>query len=347
LPNEATVVRLIFIVRRLGFGLIQLLTLAPIVFFLIRLLPADPVSRLVGLNPTPDAYQAARHALGLDQPLLVQLGNYIGVLGAPGLLQGNLGVSWSTGEPVLADIGRTLPVTIELITLSFLCAFIVSFPIGMLCATRPESLADRATFMFGLFAGSQPEFWWGVLFIYVFFYVLNVAPPPLGRLNPLLHPPAVVTGFITVDSILAWNGHALLDGLHHLMLPVATKVFVLSGPIIKMVRQNMLRVLGSDFMLYAESCGLSRGILARYALRNALPAALTLIGVLYGYVLGGAVLIETIFSLDGIGQYAVNAVLNLDYPSIQGVVLVITAVSLLVYLMLDVAQAAIDPRVAD
>ena len=339
--------RLSFIARRLGFGFLQLLALAPVVFFLIRLLPADPVSRLVGLNSTPEAYQAAKHALGLDQPMPVQLGNYLGLLGKPGLLQGDFGTSWSTGEPVLTDIRRTLPVTIELITLSFLCAFLVSFPIGMLCATRPEGLADRATFLFGLFAGSQPEFWWGVLFIYVFFYVLNVAPPPLGRLDPLLVPPATVTGFITVDSILAWNGGALLDGLHHLMLPVATKVFVLSGPIIKMVRQNMLRVLGADFMLYAESCGLPRRVLARYALRNALPPALTLIGVLYGYVLGGAVLIETIFSLDGIGQYAVNAVLNLDYPAIQGVVLVITAVSLLVYLALDVLQAAIDPRVAD
>jgi ABC-type dipeptide/oligopeptide/nickel transport system permease component len=339
--------RLSFIARRLGFGLIQLLALVLVVFFVIRLLPADPVARLVGLNPTPAAYQAARHALGLDQPIMVQLGNYLGLLGKPGLLQGNLGVSWSTGDPVLSDIHRTLPVTIELITLSFFCAFLVSFPIGMLCATRPEGVADRATFIFGLFAGSQPEFWWGVLFIYIFFCVLNVAPPPLGRLDPLLLPPPTVTGFITVDSLLSCNMATLLDGLHHLMLPVATKVFVLSGPIIKMVRQNMLRVLGSDFMLYAESCGLPRSVLARYALRNALPPALTLIGVLYGYVLGGAVLIETVFSLNGIGQYAVNAVLNLDYPAIQGVVLVITAVSLLVYLVLDMLQAAIDPRAAD
>jgi len=156
----------------------------------------------------------------------------------------------------------------------------------------------------------------------------NVAPPPLGRLDPLGSPPAVVTGFITIDSLLAWNFVALADGLHHLMLPVATKVFVLSGPMIKMIRQNMVRALGSDYILYAESCGLPPRMIARYALRNSLAPALTLIGVLYGYVLGGAVLIETIFSLGGIGQYSVGAVLNFDYPAIQGVVLVITAVSL-------------------
>jgi len=185
-----------------------------------------------------------------------------------------------------------------------------------------------------------------VLFIYIFFYLLNVAPPPLGRLDPLGSPPAVVTGFITIDSLLAWNFVALADGLHHLMLPVATKVFVLSGPMIKMIRQNMVRALGSDYILYAESCGLPPRMIARYALRNSLAPALTLIGVLYGYVLGGAVLIETIFSLGGIGQYSVGAVLNFDYPAIQGVVLVITAVSLVVYLALDIAQVLLDPRVA-
>jgi ABC-type dipeptide/oligopeptide/nickel transport system permease component len=130
------------------------------------------------------------------------------------------------------------------------------------------------------------------------------------------------------------------------MLPVGTKVFVLSGPMIKMIRQNMIRTLGSDYILYAESCGLPPRLIARYALRNALAPALTLVGVLYGYVLGGAVLIETIFSLGGIGQYSVNAVLNFDYPAIQAVVLVITAVSLCVYLALDIAQVMLDPRVA-
>jgi ABC-type dipeptide/oligopeptide/nickel transport system permease component len=115
---------------------------------------------------------------------------------------------------------------------------------------------------------------------------------------------------------------------------------------IKMIRQNMVRVLGADYIVYAQSCGLPPATIARYALRNALAPALTLIGVLYGYVLGGAVLIETIFSLGGIGQYAVTSVLNFDYPAIEAVVLVITAVSLVVYLALDITQAMLDPRIA-
>jgi hypothetical protein len=335
-----------FIFRRLLIGLLQLIGLVLAVFFLIRLMPADPAARLVGMNASPEALAAARHQLGLDRPILTQLLDYLGLLSGPGLLQGNLGRSWSSGALVLTEIRQTLPITVELITLAFLGAFLVAFPVGMLCATRPGGIADKGTFVFTLFAGSQPEFWWGVLFIYIFFYLLELAPPPLGRLNPLGTPPPAVTGFITVDSLLAGDFATLGDGLYHLALPVATKVFVLCGPMIKMIRQNMVRALGSDYILYAESCGLPPATIARYALRNALAPALTLIGVLYGYVLGGAVLIETIFSLGGIGQYAVNAVLTFDYPAIQGVVLIITAVSLGVYLLLDIAQVILDPRVA-
>ena len=131
--------------------------------------------------------------------------DYIGLSGSGGLLQGDLGTAWTSGAPVLTEIRQSLPITVELITLSFLVAFLVAFPIGTLCATRPGGLGDRATFVFSLFAGSQPEFWWGVLFVYVFFYQLGIVPPPLGRLDPLSTPPPVVTGFITVDSLLAWD----------------------------------------------------------------------------------------------------------------------------------------------
>lgn len=334
-----------FIARRLATSLVQLLGLALVVFFAIRMLPADPVARLVGQNASPEAYASSKHALGLDRPVLVQLGDYLGVIpGAHGLLEGDLGRSWVSGDPVASDIGRTLPVTIELITISFVLAFFISVPLGMLCALRPGGIADRLTFSYSLFAGSQPEFWWGLLFIFVFFAVLGWAPPPLGRLDPMLSPPHAVTGFITVDSLLAGNMITLRDGVHHLMLPVLTKVFVLSGPIVKMVRQNMVRVLGSDYVLYAQASGLSPSRIATIALKNALVPALTLLGVLYGYILGGAVLIETVFSLGGIGQYAVRSVLAFDYPAIQAVVLVIAAISLFVYLALDVVHAMLDPR---
>lgn len=330
-----------FVGRRLAVAVLQLAGLVLVVFFTIRMLPADPVARLVGMNATREAYLSSQQALGLDRPVLEQLASYFG-----GVARLDFGRSWVSGAPVMQEIRAVLPITLELITISFVLAFLVALPLGMLCALKPGGVADKATFGYSLFAGSQPEFWWGLLFIYVFFAHLGWAPPPLGRLDPLSTPPPAVTGFITVDTLLNGDLAAFGDGLHHLMLPVLTKVFVLSGPIIKMVRQNMVRVLAGDFVLYARASGLPPRKIAAYALKNALAPALTLLGVLYGYILGSAVLIETVFSLGGIGQYAVRAVLSFDYPAIQAVVLVIAAISLLVYLLLDVVHHWIDPRLA-
>ena len=331
-----------FIGKRLALAALQLIGLALVVFFAIRALPADPVARLVGLNASPEAYRASQHALGLDRPVLAQLGTWL-----QGVARGDMGRSWVSGVPVMTEIRAVLPITIELITFAFVLAFLISVPLGMLCAVRPGGPADTATFTYSLFAGSQPEFWWGLLFIYIFFAKLGWAPPPLGRLDPMGTPPPGVTGFITIDSILAGNWGTLKDGLHHLALPVLTKVFVLSGPIIKMVRQNMVRVLASDYVLHARASGLPPWRVAGYALKNGLAPALTLLGILYGYILGSAVMIETVFSLGGIGQYAVRAVLAFDYPAIQAVVLVIAAISLFVYLALDLLHAWLDPRLAE
>ena len=332
---------MIFIARRLVVSVGQLIGLALVVFFAIRALPADPVARLVGMNASAEAYESSKRSLGLDRPVLEQLGSYL-----EGMARGDLGRSWVSGAPVLEEIRGVLPITLELITYAFVIAFLIAVPLGMMCAVRPGGAADTATFTFSLFAGSQPEFWWGLLFIYVFFAVLGWAPPPLGRLDPSLMPPPRVTGFITIDSVLAGNWATLRDGVHHLALPVATKVFVLSGPIIKMVRGNMVRVLGSDYVLHARASGLAPWTVAGMALKNGLAPALTLLGILYGYILGSAVLIETVFSLGGIGQYAVRSVLAFDYPAIQAVVLVIAAISLFVYLALDLLHLWLDPRLA-
>jgi ABC-type dipeptide/oligopeptide/nickel transport system permease component len=337
-----------YITRRVLIGIVQLLGLTIAVFFIIRLLPADPVSRLVGMNASAEAYAQAQAQLGLDRPVLEQLALYLGLMPGtqPGLLQGSLGVSWVTNSQITSEIAAYLPVTLELITLAFLAAFVVAVPVGMLSALNPGGRADKGVFVYSLFAGSQPEFWWGLLFVYVFFFQLGVAPAPLGRLSPMTSPPDMVTGFILIDTLIAGQPAKFIEALHHLMMPVFTLAFILSGPIIKMVRQNMVRALQSDFVLYANCVGLPRKRVARYALRAAMAPSMTLIGILYGFMLSGAVLVESVFSLGGIGQYAIRSVLAFDYPAIQGVVLVITAISLIVYLALDLIHAAIDPRIA-
>ena len=338
-----------FMARRVGTGLVQLLVLVTAVFFLIRLLPADPVARFVGMNASPEAYASAKAHLGLDRPLPVQLASYLGLWPRAfghGLLEGDLGTSWVTDTPVVTEIATYLPITLELITFSFLAAFVVALPLGIFGALRPGGVADRVTFAYGLFAGSQPEFWWGLLFVYVFFFMLGWAPAPLGMISPLIDPPPARTGLMTIDSLLAGRWDALADVLTHLALPVLTLAFVLSGPIVKMVRQNMARALQSEFVLYARGAGLPPGKIAAYALRVAFAPSMTLIGILYGYMLGGAVLVESVFSLGGLGQYAVRSILAFDYPAIQGIVLIITGLSLGIYLLLDLLHALIDPRVA-
>ncbi len=263
----------------------------------------------------------------------------------PGPASGQSRPVLGLGHAVAQEIATYLPVTIELITISFAVALLVAVPLGMLGALNPGGKADKVVFVYSLFAGSQPEFWWGLLFVYVFFFQLGVAPAPLGSFSPMTTPPDPVTGFVLVDSILAGSPALVVEALHQLMLPVATLVFVLSGPIIKMVRQNMVRALQSDFVLYGNCIGLPRQRIARYALRAAMAPSITLIGILYGFMLSGAVLVENVFALSGIGQYAVRSVLAFDYPAIQAVVLVVTAISLVVYLVLDIIHAAVDPRI--
>lgn len=336
-----------FILRRLGIAAVQLVFISVAVFFLMRLLPVDPVAHLIGPNASQSTYAHTRAALHLDRPVLDQLLIYLGLSDpSSGLLQGNLGNSWDSGELILDDLRRVVPITVELITYSFIVACVIAVPLGLIAALQVNGRVDRIVFGYGLFAGSQPDFWWGLTFIFFFYFLWHLAPAPLGRLSLTASPPTQITGMYTIDALLSGNLQVFADAATHLVLPVLTMAFVLSGPILKTVRQSTIRVLESDFVLYARGCGVSQLILARYVLRNSFAPALTFVGILYGYMLAGAVMIEQVFSLGGLGQYALRSVLDLDFPAIQAVVLVITAGSLLTYLVVDLLQAALDPRVA-
>ncbi len=335
-----------FILRRLVIFVLQLAGITASVFVVIRLLPADPVAQLVGMNASREAYEQSKHALGLDRPMWQQFLGFVGLDGAHnGLLQGNLGTSWVTSAPVGREILDSLPVTLEIVTIALFLAFAVALPLGLASARKPGGIADRASLVWGLFAGAQPDYWWGLLFVFVFFYLLNIAPPPMGRFDPLMTAPPTITGFITVDSLLAGDLGAFWIAVQYLALPILTLAFVVSGAIIKMVRTNTMRALQSDYMLYARASGLPERMVARYALRAALTPAVTLVGIFYGVLLSSAVTVEIVFSLNGIGQYAVRSVLAFDYPAIQGTVLVVAMVSLLIYLLLDIAHAYLDPRI--
>lgn len=329
-----------YVLRRIGIGLVQVAAITLAVFFVIRWLPADPVARLVGFNASDEVYRQAQASLGLDRPVLTQLADFVS-----GVVRGDLGDSWVSGSPVLSEVLRAFPVTFQLITLAFAVGLLVALPLGLATARRPGGRLDRGVFGYGLFAGAQPEFWWGLMFVFVFYVTLGWAPAPLGQLGPTTDPPAAITGAVLLDSLLTARWDAFVDALWHLVLPVLTLALIVSAPLIKMTRQSAARVLGSEFVLYARASGLPPREVSRSILRAALPPVVTLAGILFGFMLGGAVLVESVFSLDGLGQYAVRAVLNLDYPAIQATVLVITVASLAVYLALDLILAALDPRV--
>lgn len=329
-----------YVGQRLLVTIPQVVVITVLVWFLIRLLPADPVSRLVGLFASDEAYAQAQRTLGLDRPLLEQFTSFV-----TGLVRGDLGISWVSNDPVTAEIARHFPITLQLIVLSFGIALLVGIPLGLAAAIKPGGLFDRGVFVYGMFAGAQPEFWWGLMFAFLFAYQFEVFPPPIGLSRSALAGLQTITGFTMLDALLTGNLRAFWAVFSYYLLPGLTLGFVLTGPVVKMVRQNVTRVQQSGFVLYAQGCGLRRRTIVAYALRNALAPVITLVGILFGFMLGGAVLIETVFSLNGLGQYAVQRTLALDYPAIQAVVLVMTAFSLLVYLVMDILYAVVDPRI--
>lgn len=328
-----------YITRRVLLAVLQVFIAAVGTFFLLHVVPASPVANIVGLNATPSAIRQAMHSLGLNRSIWAQLGSYLS-----GLVHGNFGNSWITGQSVRSEILEKLPVTLQFVVPAFFFAILIGVSVGLLVATRPGGAADRAVTGYSLFAGSQPDFWWGLMFLFLFFFVFRIFPAPLGIVSPAVTTPPPVTNFILIDSLLAGDYSAFFSALAHLALPVITLTFVLSGPIIKMTKQSAEAVFDSEYILYAKASGMPDRTVRRRMLSVAITPVLALTGILFGFMLGGAVLIETVFSLDGIGRFALSSTIGLDFPAIQGTVVVLTVLALAVYVVIDVLHALLDPR---
>ena len=330
------------VARRLAVGFIQWVAIISGVFLLLRILPANPGKQQLGvLNPSPAAIAATNAKFGLNRPLPEQLGSYLNQLA-----HGNLGTSWSDQSSILADLKATVPVTLQLIVLAFAVTLLVCVPLGLAAASHPGSRLDTTVRTYSLFAGSQPAIWWGLMFIYVFWYTARWAPSPSGLLTITATPPPVVTHFILVDALLAGQWATFGQVSAHLVLPVLALAFTtIFGPVIKMVREGALAVSNSEFMLYARATGASRRRMRSYLLRNSLAPVVTLVGLYFAAALGGSVIIETIFTLPGVGAFTLDRDRILDYPAVEGAVLVLVAFSLLVFIAMDVVNAILDPRV--
>jgi ABC-type dipeptide/oligopeptide/nickel transport system permease component len=329
-----------YVLRRLLLLIPQVLGVTTLVFILVRLLPGDPAYLIAGSLATQDVINSVREQLGLNRPIWEQYLIYVG-----NVLRGDFGRSWLTSSQVSQDILQRFPATLELITLALILAFCIALPLGMMTALKPGGIADRIASVYGMLAGAMPDFWWALVLVFVLFGKLQVVPAPIGRIDIAISPPPQVTGLYTIDSILAANWEALQSSLAHLALPAFTLAFVYAGPILKMTRATMSQVLLSNFIMYARASGLPSSTVTRYALRNALLPVITMTGITYGYLIGGAVLIEQIFAWGGLGQYAVQAITSSDYLAVSGVVLATTIFSLLIYLTVDLLYLAVDPRI--
>ena len=331
-----------FIGKRLVYLVVMLFGVAPRVFILTKMIPGDPtVANLSqrALND-PEIVAAYRAKYGLDQPLPVQY-----ILYMKNLLQFDLGTSMRTNKPVLSELARSYPATIELALFAIVIAAILGVLFGIISAIRRNSILDQTVRAISVTGVSIPSFWFALLVLYFFYYKLKLLPGP-GRLSNAFTAPATVTGMYVIDSLLEGNIPKALDAVSHLILPGTVLAAFTMGLITRTARSNLLDVMSTDYIRTAKAKGLSRpGLIIRHALGNALIPVLTVIGLGLGNLLGGMVLVETIFNWPGVGQFAYESVLSVDFPSIIGVALLIALNYMVINTVVDILYGIIDPRV--
>ena len=329
------------IALRLASVLPSLAGVIVVTFLLTRALPGVPAAFFAGPSASPQAIQEIRLKLGLDRSLPSQFGLYL-----LDLRHGNLGTSLTTGQSVLQDLRLRLPASLELTLCGLLFAISVALPLGIWAATRPDSWIDHTSRVLTTVGVSLPTFFTGLILVYVFYFLLGWAPPPLGRLDVFAFPPPPVTGFYLLDSLISRDAALFLLCLRQLLLPAVTLGVFAMAPIARMTRAAMLGVLSSEFIKTARASGLAPGtILYTYALRNALLPVVTTLGMVFSFLLGASVLVEKVFAWPGMGSYALEALIASDYAPVQGFVLTMAVLYVGLNLVIDILYGLIDPRV--
>jgi peptide/nickel transport system permease protein len=331
---------LMMILKRMMMAVPSLIGVVIVTFLLTRALPGDPAAYFAGPAATTEAIQQVRVKLGLDKPLYIQFVRYV-----DDLAHGDLGNSLTTGQPVGQEIKTRLPASAELTLLGLIVSVVIAIPLGILAATRPNSLIDHACRVIATAGVSLPVFFTGLILIYVFYYHLGWAPPPLGRLDIFYSPPPQVTGFYLIDSLIAGDGEVFVAALKQLILPALTLAIFSLAPIARMTRASMLAVLSSDFVRTARASGLAPfTVVITYAFRNAMLPVITTLGMVFSFLLGANVLVEKVFAWPGIGSFAVEALIASDFAPLQGFVLTMAVMYVALNLLIDILYGVIDPR---
>jgi len=330
---------LTLIVRRLGLLVLVLFGLSILLFAWVRALPGDPARALLGQKATPAGIAEVTARYGFDKPVWQQYLTYLGRL-----VRGDFGASINTGQPVLSTFAERFPATIELSVAALLLAVVVGVPLGYLAARRRGGLLDNLAVGGSLLGIVVPVFFLAVLLKYVLSIWLGWFPTS-GRQDARIDA-THVTGFYVLDGLLTREWDASWDALKHLVLPALALGSIPLAIIVRITRASVLEVLSEDHVRTARAKGLARSVISRrHILRNALLPVSTTLGLQAGALLSGAVLTETVFSINGIGSYLFDAVNQLDYPVLQGFILFIALVYALVNLVVDVSYGLIDPRV--
>lgn len=329
------------VMRRILAMVPALLGVIVCIFLLTRVLPGDPARTLAGEQADPATVEKIRAEMGLDQPVFGQFFSYLRDLAG-----GDLGFAWHTGQPVLTDFASRLPATVELALVAVVISLLVGVPMGVISATRRDRPIDHASRVFSLIGSSMPLFWLALMVIFVFYNKLGWEPAPLGRLAQGVNPPTTITGLFVVDSLLTGDFVALKSALSHVIWPALCLATGSTAIIARMTRSEMLEVINQDYVRTARSKGLPPAkVILKHALKNAAPVIVTVVGLQFGQLLGGAVITETVFSWPGIGSYVVQSVLATDYAPVQAFTLLAAVIYLTVNLCVDLVNARLDPRI--
>lgn len=318
-----------------------MLGVALIVFLFMRLTPGDPIDLMMGNagNVTQEEIDALRSQYNLDKPIHIQLKEYI-----IDLLHGDLGDSIKKKKPVSELIAETLPATIELALAATLFAILIGVPIGVFSAVRQNSLLDRASMGISFFGISMPPFWLGIVLIMIFSVKLGWTPVK-GRLDLGVEIESI-TGLHVIDSLLTFNWDGLKSAVSHLLLPAITLGSSMAAILARVTRSSMLEALRSDYVTLARAKGLAEWkVIVKHALRNALIPTVTVTGLEIGVLLGGNMIVETVFGWPGLGRLAVEGIFNRDYPLVQGVVMFYAFTFVIANLIVDILYTVLNPKV--
>jgi peptide/nickel transport system permease protein len=333
---------LIYAIRRVVYIFFLIIGVSLVVFFISHSVPSDPVvANLSQRNMNnPKMVAEFREKWGLDKPLYAQYFTYLG-----NLLRGDMGVSIRTQRPVADDLKQSFPATMELAVFSMIIAVVFGLLFGIVSAIRRNSVCDHAVRAISVIGVSVPSFWFGLVMLLIFYARLGWAPGP-GRISPLLPPPSSVTGFYVIDALMSGDLPLAWDALRHLFLPGIVLGSYTMGLITRTTRSSLLEVMSADYIRTAYAKGLNgRRVILGHALGNAIISVITVIGLGFGNLLGGMVVVETVFAWHGVGRYAYQAASTLDFPSIVGVAILVAVCYAFINLIIDIAYSVVDPRV--